>query len=119
LGLNAFLRFILDSGSVFWLTTHCREADTSYALNHLHHFLQPDNFTLVNRIKGTEWRTMKTEAIDFSVPFFWFDDYVLEAEKRILKQNGSFSSWVSVDLANNDNNICKAVMKASDLYITS
>jgi len=61
---------------------------------------------------------MKTEAIDFSVPFFWFDDYVLEAEKRILKQNGSFSSWVSVDLANNDNNICKAVMKASKLFIS-
>jgi len=50
---------------------------------------------------------LKTEAIDFSKPFLWFDDDVFEEEKKILKLNNCFDSWVEVDLGKNENQLAK------------
>jgi hypothetical protein len=108
-GLFEFLSFILDTGEVFWLTTHCRETDTSAALYHLKPILQGKNYALVSRIKGTQWQTLKTDAINLQQPFYWFDDYVLEAEKRVLQQHSCLDRWIAIDLSRHGNHIIKAV----------
>ncbi|MBU0458469.1 hypothetical protein KKF03_03390, partial [Patescibacteria group bacterium] len=49
--------------------------------------------------KPTTWNTWKTEAIDFSQDFLWFDDYIFAEEKEVLKENNALDKWIEVDLA--------------------
>lgn len=110
LELNYFLKYLLNSGEVFWLTTHCRNEDASSVLSYLKQILDRKNYSLIENIFPTTWNTLKTEAIDFSQPFCWFDDYLLEVEKRILLENSCIDKWIKIDLGKNDNNIIRAVM---------
>jgi hypothetical protein len=81
-----FLEYILDyfPDSTYWLTTHCKDGE-----NHTRESLggvYPDE--LVNRIydtfQETDWDVLKTDAIDFSKDFIWFDDMLFEAEEALL-----------------------------------
>ena len=96
-GLKTFLEFILKDNDVYWLTTHCK-GDASVAINYLRDLLPDDILNLAKLIKPTNWNTQKTEAIDFSKDFLWFDDYIFEAEKRVLQENNKLESWIKIDL---------------------
>ena len=109
LELNNFLKYLFNTGQVYWLTTHCRYEDTSSVISYLKPFLDLKNYDLMKKIFPTTWNTLKTEAINFSQPFFWFDDYLLEVEKRILFENRCLEKWIMIDLGKNDNNIKMAV----------
>ena len=52
----------------------------------------------LEKLKPTKWSLMKTEAIDFSKPFLWFDDDCFSGERIELNKNGVFNSWIEVDL---------------------
>lgn len=71
-------------------------------------FLTLENYDLIKNIFPTTWNTLKTEAINFSQPFYWFDDYLLEVEKRILLENRCLEKWIKIDLDKNGNNIMRA-----------
>jgi len=98
-GLNSFLTHLLNNGNVYWLTTHCKEGKTNKVLSYLEPILDKENFELIKKIKATTWQTLKTEAINFSEPFMWFDDYILEIEKEVLKNNNSLNKWIKIDLS--------------------
>jgi hypothetical protein len=95
--LEFFLIEAFSKGDVYWLTTHCKENSNEAVLRHLEPFVSVEEMELLERIKPTSWRTLKTEAIDFSKPFIWFDDYLLFVEQEKLKEVGVFSSWIKVD----------------------
>ncbi len=117
LGLNGFLTHLFNTGDVYWLTTHCRYDDTSSVLSYVKQFLGQKNYALIKSILPTTWNTLKTEAINFSQPFYWFDDYLLEVEKRILLENMCLEKWIKIDLDKNDNNIMRAAKSNfPDLY---
>jgi hypothetical protein len=109
LELNGFLKYLFNTGRVYWLTTHCRYEDTSSVLSYIKPFLNSENYDLIKNIFPTTWNTLKTEAINFSQPFYWFDDYLLEVEKRILLEKRCFEKWIKIDLTKNNQNIMKAV----------
>jgi hypothetical protein len=98
--LIKFISYILDNfpDSTYWLTTHCMcgENHTDSALRGVY----PDE--LVDRIAGTikptDWRTEKTEAIDFSQPFVWFDDDAFESEWKILELHGALDGQFHMNL---------------------
>lgn len=96
--LHEFTKKALSVGEVFWLTTHCKENNRDRVLEYLARYIPVDTLTLMRQIKPTHWDTLKTEAIDFSDHFLWFDDYLLEVEKNILKKKDVLSSWVKIDL---------------------
>lgn len=96
-GLRTFLEFILKGNDVYWLTTHCK-GDSAVTINYLRDLLPTDILDLVKQIKPTNWNTRKTEAIDFSKEFLWFDDYLFEAEKSDLQKNNKLESWIKIDL---------------------
>jgi hypothetical protein len=73
-----FIKHLIDNYTVYWLTTHCK-GDAEYTANHIHRFFDTDTINLLRKIKPTNWDMAKTEAIDFSQPFIWFDDQVFEA----------------------------------------
>lgn len=72
------------SGSVYWLTTHCRGEgnDIRHALSGE---IPKDLLELVLKtIKPVHWNILKTEGIGFNLPFVWLDDTVLPSEMAVL-----------------------------------
>lgn len=56
----------------------------------------------MKNILPTNWDTLKTEAIDFSQPFLWFDDDLFNEERKVLIENNCLDSWVEIDLAKDE-----------------
>lgn len=85
----------------YWLTTHCRDGNPERAREILKQHLPPELHADIDRIKGTVWDTMKTQGIDWSSDFIWFDDIVFSAENEMLKMCTDKQSVVEVNLRNN------------------
>ncbi|KKR06253.1 MAG: hypothetical protein UT34_C0001G0293 [candidate division WS6 bacterium GW2011_GWF2_39_15] len=97
--LQEFLSTIFDlfPTKVYWLTTHCKDGTTNWLFKHIDGKLDPINEKFIMRVKPTKWDTLKTEAIDFTKDFLWFDDNVLMVEQKILQYYKKFDSWVKVE----------------------
>lgn len=108
LHVEEFVEHIVTNFPVYWLTTHVRHPGDD-PLPMLARFLDGKTIELLKQVKPTQWDTFKTEAIDFSQEFRWFDDDVFEEEKRVLRENGVFDSWVEVDLADDQDFLAKAI----------
>lgn len=93
-----FIKHVVENHTVYWLTTHCRNPGDD-PVPTLESFFTEPTVTCLKQIKPTYWDTLKTEAIDFSLPFRWIDDDCLESERDVLQQYGVFDSWVEVNLA--------------------
>ena len=104
LHLDKFLRYILSNYTVFWLTSRCH-GDSKYTVKYLSQFLLPESFILAQRIKPTNFRLDKTEAIDFSKRFFWLDDDLFVSEANTLREHNQYDSWVEVNLIKNPNQL--------------
>jgi len=97
---DEFIEYLVDNFDVYWLTTHCK-GDSNYTIGILSKFFNAVTIGALKKIKPTNWQTWKTEAIDFSDDFLWFDDQVFNEEINVLKQNDKFDSWVKIDLSKN------------------
>ena len=104
--LKEFLEYILNKHQVYWLTTHCR-GGFNRAVKQIIQQNNPsaDIIKLLDKIIPTDWNLRKTEAIDFNQEFIWFDDYVFEDDKRVLKENNVLKSLVEIDLNKNPNQL--------------
>jgi len=100
-GLEDFLLYITSRFHCFWLTTHCR-GGVNASIKYLTQFLDTSLLQLLQKVRPTNWDTLKTEAIDFSTPFFWLDDQPFEAEKAILRKRAAMESLIVVDLKQAD-----------------
>jgi len=94
-----FLNIILDRypNTTCWLTTHCWRGENR-AAEVLSPYLSTELADRIRQIQPTEWGEAKTDAIDFSQPFLWFDDDLYPAEKDALEANDAIDSWIKVDL---------------------
>lgn len=98
--LTEFLKFATENFNCFWLTTHCK-GNSETTLDHLKDKVSEEELEFLKKVKPTTWGLLKTEAINFDEPFLWLDDYVMEAERKILKEKDCESSVVLVDLKTN------------------
>ena len=99
----------IEQYDVYWLTTHCRDNDASHAVAHLRKVLPDEYMKYVEQYLPTAWSELKTEAIDFSVPFLWFDNDVFDAEREVLKMNRAEDSIIEVNLVDNPNQLLEIV----------
>lgn len=101
-----FLEFFVSNHNVFLLTTHCR-GGVNNAIRHITQYneISDRSLELLQKIKPTEWETLKTEGIDFSQDFVWFDDNLLEAEKKELLEQDAYFSFHQVNLTENPNQL--------------
>ena len=90
-GISSFIRFIVSNFDCYWLTTHCK-GDAQTAMEYLSEYLTCEDLKLLQKVKATDWNTLKTEAIDFTSDFYWIDDYAMNAEKEILQMKGKLDS---------------------------
>ena len=88
---------------VYWLTTHCKEGNPIRARRFMKTWLPTHLHPDIDRIKPTIWHRLKTEAIDFSDKFIWFDNDVLVSDREVLYKNAlDDQQWlVEVDLVAN------------------
>ena len=99
-GADDFLQYVIKNHDVYWLTTHCHGVAT-VPVERFGHMFEPETQKLLPKIRATDWREAKTEAIDFSQPFLWFDDDLYDDERNALFKHGAIGSWIEVDLAKN------------------
>lgn len=103
-----FLSTLLEKypETTYWLTTHCWRGENR-AVEILSPHLSPELIERIKRIKPTEWGEAKTDAIDFSQPFLWFDDDLYPEEKAALEANSAVDNWIGIDLVKDPNQLQK------------
>ena len=93
------LRYCLDhyAGSLYWLTTHCRNGEnhTKFAL--LDTFSKEFADELYQSFLPTNWEALKTDGIDLDSDFVWFDDNLFESEKKVLEKYLVLDSFFKMD----------------------
>lgn len=98
LGALEFIKYAADNFEVYWLTTHCMDGTTAHAIEYLQRATSEDIRPWLEKFKPVTWSLKKTEAIDFSKPFLWFDDDCYSGERIDLQNHNTFHSWIEVDL---------------------
>lgn len=71
--IEEFLWFCLQNCYCYWLTSYCR-GGVNFAVQKIGGISQKLRFELETRVQPTDWHFSKSEAIDYSEPFVWFDD---------------------------------------------
>ena len=99
-GAIEFIDFALSNFECYWLTTHCKDGNSSQILKLLAQYFSDDVVEKLKKVKPTKWDTLKTEGIDFESDFFWLDDYVFEAEKKVLEKHNCLENLILVNLYN-------------------
>lgn len=99
--ITEFIDYILKNFDCYWLTTHCK-GDTKPTIEYLAMFLDGDIVNKLKQIEPTNWTTLKTEVFDFSSDYFWLDDYPLQAEIAVLKENNTLNKLIIVGLNQKD-----------------
>lgn len=107
IGAVEFIKFVADNFEVFWLTTHCMHGDPKWAVEYVNRAAKEDLKPYLNIFKPTTWSLKKTEAIDFSKPFLWFDDDCYSGEKQDLQKNDAINSWIEIDLIKHQDQLVK------------
>jgi len=106
-----FLSYCVSSHECFWLTTHCRFNDPENAVSYLSDKLSDKCLPLLKQIKGTEWDILKTDALDFSSDFLWFDDYLMQSEEKVLEEHNARDKQILIDLKKNPEQLKEVLEK--------
>lgn len=103
-GLEAFI-IALRPHSTYWLTTHCRDGNPERPREIMKRFLPQELHADIDRIKPTVWDVMKTEGINWSQDFIWFDDTITEMEWKRFETAGPNQQVIEVNLRDNPNQL--------------
>lgn len=109
-GLAEFLK-ALRPHDTYWLTTYCKNGDSQYAQTIMKSVLPEELHADIDRIKPTKWSMQKTEAIDFTKKFIWFDDAVMSGEHKVLckKAQKNKQRLIEIHLDKNPNQLIDIV----------
>lgn len=107
--VHEFIEVVKErANEVFWLTTHCK-GDATTAYRRLETVLEPKTMALLKDVKATDWDAAKTDGIDFTKPFLWFDDDLFDDERNVLQTNNAIDSWIEVDLAKDEDYLLRFI----------
>lgn len=96
---DEFLREVIEKypESTYWLTTRNRKGENR-AKEVLTPHLKPETVDLLDKVKPSEWKYLKTDAIDFDQDFLWFDDDLWPNELSVLERHEALQNFMMVDL---------------------
>jgi hypothetical protein len=103
-GLSEFLKAI-EHHNLFWLTTHCREGDPARPIEILKRVTDASLHPIIENIKGTIWDTAKTQGIDWSQDFIWFDNEISTYELEKFAEAGENQQVIEVNIRTNANHL--------------
>lgn len=107
-GLEEFL-IALRPHDTYWLTTHCRDGNPERAREILKRYVSPALHADIDRIKPTVWDTLKTQGIDWSEDFIWFDNDISALEWEQIEQGSENQQAIEVDLRTNPQQLLEIV----------
>ncbi len=115
-GMVEFLQYVTEHFDCYWLTTHCH-GDAKPVFLYLVSRVPKEALSYIEQFKPTTWGGWKTEAIDFSAPFYWLDDNLFEPERQALVEHNALTSFIHIDLNKNPNQLLelKEQLKISHL----
>jgi hypothetical protein len=96
-GLTEFI-IALRPHNTFWLTTHCRDGNPERAREIMKRYLPSELHADIDLIKPTVWDMMKTEGIDWSQDFIWFDNDISAFEWDKIEQGSESQQAIEVNL---------------------
>ncbi len=99
-GLEDFI-VALRPYDTYWLTTHCTTGDPVNAVRIMKAVLPQSLHADIERIRPTTWDTFKTEGIDWSQDFIWFDNDIFPAEWERMRQGRDGQLVIEVNLKQN------------------
>lgn len=94
---DEFIKFLVENFDCYWLSTNVK-GNTDFVLNRLKDIFSPKTMEYIKKIKPTDWKTLKTEAINLNEDFWWFDDFVLQKEREILKEKNKSNRLILIRL---------------------
>ncbi len=100
LGAEGLVEFIvaLRPYTTHWLTTHCRDGNPERAREIMKRYVPVELHSDIDRIKPTVWDMMKTEGIDWSQDFIWFDNDISAFEWERIEQGSENQQAIEVNL---------------------
>lgn len=99
-GLSDFI-ISLRPHQTYWLTTHCRDGNPERPREIMKRFVPPELHADIDRIKPTVWDMMKTEGIDWSEDFIWFDNDISAFEWEQIEQGRDNQQVIEINLKAN------------------
>jgi len=100
-----FVGWALERFDCYWLTTQCR-GDKQAVLSYLSPFCDEGAIRVFSRVRPTNFKTLKTEAL--SGDFFWIDDDPLACEIEWLERHGLLGRWIRVNTRNHTDDLLNA-----------
>jgi hypothetical protein len=107
-GLEEFI-IALRPYETYWLTTHCTDGDPTNARKIMKAVLPESLHADIDRIKPTVWQDLKTNGIDFSSDFIWFDNDIYTNEWKVLDKCTENQLVIEVDLRNNPRHLIEII----------
>lgn len=104
-----FIKHTVSNYPTYWLTTHCMLGNAEEPIDHIGKLFDEATVASMRQIRATSWVLMKTEAIDFSKPFIWFDDDLYSEEREELIKHGALDNWIEVDLYKNEKQLANFI----------
>ena len=99
-GLVEFL-IALRPHTTYWLTTHCRDGNPHRAREIVKRVLPDALHPDIDRILPSVWDVNKTEGIDWTQDFIWFDNDISAAEWQKFEQADENQQVIEVNLRTN------------------
>lgn len=99
-GLTEFI-IALRPHTTYWLTTHCRDGNPERARSIMKRYVPPELHPDIDRIKPTTWDIMKTEGIDWSEDFIWFDNDISSTEWARIRLGNPGQQVIEVNIKTN------------------
>ncbi|MBP6949249.1 MAG: hypothetical protein KBC41_03670 [Candidatus Pacebacteria bacterium] len=99
-GATELIQFCVENFDTYWLTTHCK-GDAEVTMKHIKRYFPDASHQYLAKIQATNWGAMKTDALNFSEDFIWFDDYLMQAELQVLEDYGAESNHIMINLEEN------------------
>jgi hypothetical protein len=99
-GLEDFI-LALRPHTTYWLTTHCRDGNPERARSILKQYVREELHAEIDRIQPTVWDTLKTQGIDWSQDFVWFDNDISSYEWDKINEGTENQQVVEVNLREN------------------
>lgn len=96
-GLAEFI-IALRPHNTYWLTTHCMDGNPKRARAIMKKYLPIELHADIERIIPTTWNILKTEGIDWSQDFIWFDNDIRPAESERIQQGTDGQQAIEVNL---------------------
>lgn len=96
--------------STYWLSNYCWKGKNQTLDIIFPKLKKKRTMELIEFIKPTDWDELKTDAIDFTKPFLWFENEIFSDEMEILNHYHATKCFRKIDLVKDPTQLLNEVV---------